>query len=644
MCGIVGIVNLDNQNLIAKPVIRKMADSMLHRGPDDSGVYVDNNVALGHTRLKIIDLSSYGKQPMFDNENKTGIIFNGEVYNFQEIKQDLLKKGYKFRSSTDTEVVLNAYLEYGIECLHQFNGMFAFAVYNKSDGKVTLVRDRIGIKPLYYSIYDGKLIFASEIKAILFYPGFKTEPDIAGISSYLSYRYPIWDYTMFENIKSLLPGHYLEIESGKVKTKQYWDIPICKDKKDLGEDYYIQKTAELLESSVRYRMISDVPLGAYLSGGLDSSVIVAIMSKLTDTPVKTFTIGFEDDGFNEFEYAKLVAERYQTDHHEILLSSESYFENMIKLIRFKDAPLGVANEPALHVMSKELKKYITVVLSGEGADEIFGGYGRIFRSPYDYMRLKELENNNNFNEESVYKILQDNLSKKYGNKKFANEIEHFLFLYNYLSWDDKENFLNKEIISYLNHDSSLSELFNTQFHKIEGLNIYDKYMWIFEKFHILGLLNRVDITTMATSVEARVPFVDHKLVEFVMSIPIQYKLKWKSLLDRIAGSVYNSDQISEVYDIPKYLLKKTYEAELPSEVVWRKKMGFPVPVHKWFGSDFNDFAKEILLDRKATSRNFYNQKYLENILNERKQFSNHKFGLKVWMLINLELWFQEYFG
>ncbi|MFQ5453713.1 MAG: asparagine synthase (glutamine-hydrolyzing), partial [Candidatus Zixiibacteriota bacterium] len=339
MCGIVGAVNLSNKRRMREEDITRMAETMVHRGPDDSGIFVDDRIALGHRRLTIIDLSSLGRQPMIDSTGKVTIVYNGEIYNYIEIKEILLKKGYVFNSNTDTEVILNAYLEYGIECLVQFNGMFAFALYDKRNDKVFVVRDRIGIKPLYYTQRDGRLIFSSEIKGILKYPDFKTSVNLNGVSSYLSCRYPIRENTLFENISSLLPGNYLEISAEKVTRKQYWDMPVCEEKEDRGEEYYLRHVHSLLETAVKYRMRSDVPFGAYLSGGLDSSIIVAMMSKFTDEPVKTFTIGFDVKGYNEFDYARLVADRYQTNHFEITLSSKHYIDNMIKLIRYKDSPL-----------------------------------------------------------------------------------------------------------------------------------------------------------------------------------------------------------------------------------------------------------------------------------------------------------------
>ncbi|MCH9028783.1 MAG: asparagine synthase (glutamine-hydrolyzing) [Bacteroidetes bacterium] len=641
MCGIAGIVNLENKTQVRINIIKEMADTMIHRGPDDSGSYVDDCIALGHRRLTIIDLTSHGRQPMFDITGRVGIIFNGEIYNYQELRSELETKGYEFQSQTDTEVILNAYIEYGIKCLNKFNGMFAFGIYDKKYKTVYLVRDRIGIKPLFYSLYDGKLIFASEIKAILKYPGFSSSENINGLSSYLSYRYPIGEDTLFNEIKSLNPGYYLEVAGPNVKKHQYWEIPINENNEDKGEEFYINRLREIMASAVKYRMRSDVHVGAYLSGGLDSSITVALMSNFMESPVNTFTIGFNEEGYNEFRFAKQVADKYNTNHNRMTMSSTDYIENMVKLISYKDAPLGVPNEPALYVMSKELKKYVTVVLSGEGADEIFGGYGRIFRSPYDYQRLKELENSNNTSNSEKNKLLRRNLDKKYNGNKFKSDQEHFLFLYNYTNWDDKQNFLHPDIIKHLNYDEQLRNIFAVEFEKIKNMNIYDKYMWIFEKIHILGLLQRVDMTTMAASVEARVPFVDHRLVEFAFTIPIKYKLKWRSQTDKATACSYNSDQISEKYDIPKYILKKSFENDLPKEVVWRKKMGFPVPVHNWLGDDFNDFSKEILLDKRALNRNFYN-KNMEKILNNKQLFSNHGFGIKIWMLVNMELWQREY--
>lgn len=641
MCGIVGIVNLKGREPLRNDIIQNMTDQIIHRGPDGEGFFIDERVAFGHRRLKIIDLSDAGQQPMSDITGRYHIIFNGEIYNYQEIKEDLLLKGYEFRSVTDTEVLLNSFMEYGIDCIRRCVGMFSFVIYDSISKKVYAVRDRLGVKPLFYAVHNDKVIICSEVKSILKYPGFTTHYNISAISSYLSYRYAVGESSLFENIKSLQPGHLIEIGEDRYQIKQYYELPINKESEDKGEEFYIEQIRDILYSSVKLRMVSDVPFGAYLSGGLDSSIVVALMSKVAKDPIKTFTIGFEEEGFNEFEYARQVAEKYKTEHHEFHLSSQDYFDAMKKLIRYKDAPLGVPNEPALHIMSAELRKYITVVLSGEGADELFGGYGRIFRSPYDYERLVALRKGESL--DGNIDLMKHNLSLKYKNIEFKNELEHFLYNYQYIKWADKTNFLSEEAILALNGDETTNHYFYQQFNKLDGMDHTSKLMWLFEKIHLVGLLQRVDMTTMATSVEARVPFVDHRLVEFAMSIPVKYKLRWNSLMDKAKAANYNSDQISERFDTPKYILKKAFEKSLPKDVVWRKKMGFPVPVHKWFGEKFNGFAKEILLDHKAKSRGLYNGDYLEKGLNNASLFEDHKFGLKIWMMVNLELWMREYF-
>jgi asparagine synthase (glutamine-hydrolysing) len=643
MCGIAGIINIENSEKIPAELIQRMTDTMIHRGPDDWGMYVDHKLALGHRRLSILDLSPAGKQPIFDASGKFGIVFNGEIYNYLEIKEDLLQKGYSFHSNTDTEVALTAYREYGIDCLHRFNGMFAICLYDLVRNKIFLIRDRIGVKPLFYSLFDGRILFASEMKGILAYPGFPREPDMNGISSYLSFRYPVGEGTFFRDIHSLRPGHYIEITHNKIAVRQYYELPLIAQKEDQGEAYYLDRLGELLRSAVDYRMISDVPVGAYLSGGLDSSIVCALMAQASPLPVKTFTIGFAEKDYNEFDYARLVADRYKTDHHEIILSPENYIEEMQRLIRYKDAPLAVANEPALYVMSKELKKYITVVLSGEGADEIFGGYGRIFRSPYDYERMRGLADiPAELQHEATLKQLGANLEKLYGPGTSSSLSEHFFRLYEYITWADKEKFLATDIIRSLDQDRASRAVFLEAFEKTTTLSDYDRFMWVFEKLHIVGLLHRVDTTTMATAVEARVPFIDYRVVEFALAMPFHYKLRWKSLLHQLAATTYNSSQISEQYDTPKYILKKAMEKELPAEVVWRRKMGFPVPIHRWFGQDFNNFAREILLGSKARQRGIYHTPFIEQALENPSLFQEHKFGLKIWMLVNLELWFRYY--
>ena len=643
MCGILGKIFSTS----CSTALSKFNEALLlmeHRGPDDKGILKGDKFIFGQRRLSIIDLSKAGKQPMTSNDGMVTIIFNGEIYNYKEIKSDLVGKGHQFISSSDTEVLLHAYIEYGIDCIHQFIGMFAFAVYDLRNNEAYIVRDRLGIKPLYFYHNNGNVTFSSEIKSILRLENEHTfEANESAISSYMSFRYPILNDTYFKGISSLPAGNFIHIkESGDFEIRRYWNFSnnLKEQQEDKGEEFYINKIREILESAVKYRMIADVPIGSFLSGGVDSSAVTAIMAQNKAEPINTFTIGFEEEGYNEFAYANEVAEQYGTNHREIILSGKDYIQTMEKLIGFKDAPLSVPNEVPLYLMSKELKKYITVVLSGEGADEIFGGYGRIFRSPHDYSQFKKIQTEN-YSEEDKSIFLQK-FSERYDGKTFDTPLEHFYYLYTYTSEEDKQKLLLPSISGRTN-ENRLKEHFSKCFEEVRGGSYYNKMMYSFERVHLQGLLNRVDMTTMAASVEARVPFVDHRLVEFAFTIPVKYKLKWKSEKDKFASRLLMGNEISEKHDTPKYILKKAYEPMLSDNILYRKKMGFPVPLNSWFGGKFKDYAKEILLDQQTIDRGQFNTQGIEEWLSSPKMLENHGFAMKIWMLINAELFNRKYF-
>jgi len=642
MCGILGQISLKNSNSVSKNKFTRALDLQSHRGPDSSGVYIDDKFIFGHKRLSIIDLDNHAKQPMISKCKSHIIVFNGEIYNYKEIRDELLDIGYTFDTDSDTEVLLNAFIEYGIDSLKKFIGMFSFAIYNQITDEFYIVRDRLGIKPLYYYHTDNKFIFSSEIKSILELETVKWQLDISAVSSYLSFRYPILDNTYFVGIDSLPPGHYIKISNNLLMISEYWNTinSFKEQQNDKGEQYYIDELRRLLRSSVKYRMISDVPFGAFLSGGVDSSVITALMAQNSNERIKTFTIGFSEEGFNEFSYANIVANQYNTEHREIVLSGQNYIETMERLIEYKDAPLSVPNEVPLYLMSKELKKYITVVLSGEGADEIFGGYGRIFRSPYDLERIRNIDTLNISDQEK--REISQNFLKKYLVESFDNEIDHFMNIYSYTSFTDKKSLLSKSIDLETIEKKLLDKLIY-YFDELKDDSYYNRLMYTFEKIHIVGLLHRVDTATMAASVEARVPFVDHRLVEFAFTIPLKYKLKWIDKNSKETSKTLMSDKISEVYDTPKYILKKSYEDTISKKVLYRKKMGFPVPLHNWFGGHFNQYAKKILLSNEARNRGIYNIENIQKWLNSDKLSEDHSFSMKIWMLINLELFNKKYF-
>nr|ALK44299.1 Asparagine synthetase [Colwellia sp. C1] len=627
MCGILAMFGDINNNINDKDFQAALA-LQSHRGPNDSGFETFHGNRLGHTRLSIMDLSDSGHQPMYSDCQKVALIFNGEIYNFKELRSILEQEGIAFNSQSDTEVLLKSYLHYGIGCLEHFIGMFAFVIVDKRPEHdcTYVVRDRLGIKPLFYYQSDQSYIFSSEVKSILALAARKFALNKRSVSSYFSYRYSILDETFFEGIKNLTPGSYLHITKQNTTQHKYWQLADFVDQsEDKGEAYYLKRVDELLHSSIKYRMISDVPFGAYLSGGVDSSLITAIMSKYTKQPIKTYTIGFSEEGYNEFEYADCVAKLYNTDHKAINIDATEYFSTLNKLVAFKDAPLSVPNEVPLYLMSKELKKDITVVLSGEGADEIFGGYGRIFRSTDDFTNQDALK------EQEETSVL---FEKKYGNQQFTSDLEHFIFNYSYTKPALKNNILAKNV-DWQVIESELNQRFEQSFNEVSGSDYQTKMMYTFETVHLQGLLSRVDTTTMATSVEARVPFVDHRLVEFAFSIPNKYKLKWNSSEDQALAKDKMADQSSEVHDTPKYILKKMGEKYLPDEVLYRKKMGFPVPLDKWLGGSFADQAKTILNDKNNIANQVIDTSFVLALLDDKDLAKNHSLAMKVWMVLNL---------
>lgn len=615
MCGILGVVSFGDKKICPERFCHSL-EMMNHRGPDGTGIYHNQNIMLGHKRLSIIDLNESANQPMHSEDSCVSVIFNGEIYNYIEIRQRLIYKGYSFRTQGDTEVIINAYLEYGIDCVREFIGMFSICIYDSRSEETFLVRDRLGIKPLYYSFIEDNFLFGSEIKPIVSMLDGRLSLNFSAVISYFRYRYSINNDTLFNEVSSLPPAHYIVLDKfGKKEFVEYWDLKgnIGRNK---SEDYiyYENELKSLLHSAVRYRLKSDVPVGAFLSGGVDSSVISTLMGSYTEDKIKTYTIGFSEKGFNEFEYASLVAKENDFVHKEILISADDYVAVIENLIDKKGSPLSVPNEVPLYLMSQELKKDVTVVLSGEGADEIFGGYGRIFRSGIDLV-------NSGRNPEC--------------NK---DQLGFFLERYRYINDEQLGRVLSENVFTD-GHRRSADARLNEIFHELADKSYEDKMFYTFEKVHLPGLLQRVDNATMAASVEARVPFTDHRLVEFSFSIPFEHKLRWNEGVGDV--SQLSAAEISENYDTPKYILKKAFENEVNHEVLYRKKMGFPVPLKSWFEEGLNQFARQVLLSDEAKSRGIYKIDGIERILNNPAADENE--SMLIWMLINLEMFMVKFF-
>ena len=598
MCGITGIFSTSSIDSLERR-INAMNNSIIHRGPDAGDFFIETNIALGHRRLSIIDTSESANQPMHTNSRNWCIVFNGEIYNFKELRKEL---NYSFNTFSDTEVILASVEEKGIEWfLKKANGMFALALFNTQTKKLFLIRDRLGIKPLFYYIDKDKIIFASEIKAILSSGLLKAEFNESAIDEYLGNRYVRAPYTFFKNIFQLFPGSYLEInQSMKFKKYNYWKIPEkFNAEQDFNENKIEHQFEEQLIKSIKYRLISDVPLGTYLSGGVDSSLITAVTANNKSEELNTYTIGFPE--LNEFKYSRMIAKKYNTVHHEILIKKQDYVDNWERLIKFKDAPLGVPNEIPLAIMSQKLKEKITVVLSGEGADELMGGYGRIFRLPFDFK--------NHFDGDSFYKKFIDN--------------------YEYVPRKMRDNFLTTSKKYRKEFDDKILCDF-------ENRSNEENIFRFFHNYHVKGLLQRVDITTMQTSVEARVPFLDHNLIEFCyLKIPYNLKLKWISSQAENKAKELMSKQYSEDLDIPKYLLRKIASKYLPQTIIDRKKVGFPVPLTNWF-KNLEELAKELLSDA-----NWLKDGAVEALIKRSKK--EFRSGQILWMFINIEIFKRQYF-
>lgn len=618
MCGICGILHLNPDNPVEREQIIKMNNHMMHRGPDAEGVFIEKNIGLGHRRLKIIDLEG-GVQPMLNEEQNIILVFNGEIYNFKEIRENLLKKGYVFKTKSDTEVIIHAYTEYGDKCVEHFRGMFGIAIYDKLKNKLFLIRDRLGIKPVYYYLDKERLIFASEIKPILQVINHKPEVHTESLDFYMSVGYVPGENTLFKDIKKLRPGHTLSVENNKIHFNEYWDLQNT-PQNDIRFEDALNGFEKLAMESIDLRLRSDVPLGAFLSGGLDSSVIVALMSKITDSQVKTFSVGYKNEPeANELEYAKIVANKFNTEHHEFILEPLDFFNSLDTLLEHTEEPIIESAAVALFQLSTLAKEHVTVILSGEGGDEILAGYPLHQITP----KVDQLYNFSKY----LPRIIKNNISSYISNEKISKYFDWINLpqedRYLSISNDVTESIKNKmyHSSSYIDSHRLTSNYFKNLYNKMShGSNLRKMTYTDIKSWLPDDLLVKADKMTMAASLELRVPFLDHKLVEYATSLPDNFRL--------------NGNQ-------GKYLLKKFAEKYLPEEIIYRKKKGFPVPIASWFRGELYDKVNEILLDAKSLSRGYFKQEYIESTLKRHKS-GNEDLSRRIFALLNLELWHRKY--
>jgi asparagine synthase (glutamine-hydrolysing) len=605
MCGICGVVGSNDADLL-----HKMCQLMTHRGPDDSGMYQGGNISLGHQRLSIIDLAT-GHQPMHNEDQTVWIVFNGEIYNYQQLQKELQQQGHRFYTKSDTEVIIHLYEELGQGCVNKLRGMFAFALWDAKRNELLLARDRLGIKPLYYIHTQGKLLFASEIKSLLPYAGITPQLDELALNHYLSFRFVPGPATMFQGIKKLLPGHILCYKQNSLRIEKYWDLqfsPISGKLKHLTEGFI-----EKLREAIKLRLISDVPLGAYLSGGLDSSLIVGLMSQLSDKPVETFSVGFADEKYNELAYAQIIADHFQTNHHT--LYAESNNNNLLEKITWHlDEPLGDAAVIPTYLMSRLTKQYVTVVLSGEGADELLAGYPKykVLSLAYGIGAILPKVGWNGLAALFSRNIDLYRLFSCLGSAK--DRAEAYLKLVSVFSAEEKEKLYTDKLKKAITYQEPIKEFiqpyFNTGGDILNQLLLLDIKTWLPD-----DLLLKNDKMTMAHAVEARVPYLDHELVEFMAQIPANYKLK-------LFGD--------------KYIMRKAMYNIIPPIICRRKKTGFTVPLGSWFKGNLRIKVEEVLNREAVETQGYFNWNYVEHILG--RNLNNQYYRRQFWVLFTFAMW------
>ena len=616
MCGISGICSFE-ESKINEAVMKGMTDELRHRGPDDEGYFFDfsNRVALGHRRLSIIDLTT-GHQPIFNEDGAIAIVFNGEIYNFLELRKYLLKKGHNFKTNTDTEVIVHLYEDLGIECLKKLRGMFAFAIWDSRKEELLLARDRIGKKPLYYAIVNKKIFFASEIQALYRVPEIKRNIDYSAIDLYISYSCIPSPYTIYKDIKKLPPAHFLCFNKDSAIIDRYWR-PDYNKKTRLDYEEAKNELTRLLSESVRLRLISDVPLGAFLSGGTDSSAIVALMSRLTERPVKTFSIGFLNAKYNELPYARQIAQRYNTEHNEFVVEPNA-IEILPEIVRHYGEPYGDSSALPTWYLSKMTKQHVTVALNGDGGDELFAGYpwyhtihlfNKISRFANPYL-IRHIYN-------IGYKIFPRRV-KKALKLLSKSEKERFQILRSYISSDERNALFHDYFKNQINSDAEdyLTKLYDESFHEDYDRSFNADILSYLPE----DLLVKVDRASMAHGLECRSPLLDQELVDFSCTLPPFWKIK-------------NGET--------KVIFKDVVKDLFPEGFLNRPKMGFSVPIGEWFRGELKSFVFDKLINSSLTRIPLLKEEQLKTILEEHFTGS-HNHETLIWNLLMLSLWFEEY--
>lgn len=611
MCGICGILHFDKSRSVDRNIVEAMTATMTHRGPDDEGFYVSRNIALGFRRLSIIDIQG-GHQPMSNETEDVWIAYNGEFYNHKDVRKRLIANGHRYRTNADTESIVHLYEEKGIDCFSQMIGMFGVAIWDDRNARLVLCRDRLGIKPLYYATFDNSLIFASEIKSILRYPGIEKTVDMSQLHEQLIFRYIAGEGTLFAGIKKILPGHLIVAGDDGWKIIKYWDVDPSTEKSSINEESASDQLIDLLRESVQLRLMSDVPLGTFCSGGVDSGLTTAYAKESATGELNTFSIGFHEEDWDETRYAKLVADKYGSRHHVIRIDNGMYADAMPKLIWHHDEPLYHPSSGLVYYVSKLAREFVTVVLTGEGADELFGGYPR-FLIPREYSRLSGLPRFVRRLTGGALSVLPSHKTGKLG--YFLPKSMQDVAVYN--SQYVRPELVNR-LLTFDPDDTSLEYRRSlVQEAKLDQENLTEFTMYLDLKTYVAAALHRQDKMSMAVSLESRVPFLDHRLVEWAIRLPLDLKIRGMK---------------------NKYILKKLGEKMIPREAIYRQKVGFGVPVVDWL-RDKHGLGRylELFEEKRYEERGYVDATAVRRLVGEHLSGSHDHCEI-LWNLLNLEIW------
>jgi asparagine synthase (glutamine-hydrolysing) len=625
MCGICGKLEFDREKQVPSSLLKSMADAIRHRGPDDEGFYTSGQIGLGFRRLSIIDLEG-GHQPLSNENGTVWIVFNGEIYNYRSLREELLAKGHVFTTKSDTEVIVHLYEEYGSDCVQKLRGMFAFAIWDSTNSTLFLARDRVGIKPLYYYVGKSFISFGSEMKAILADPAVKREVDPQIIDRFLTYYYVPGEATLLRDLFKLEPGHVLIAKNGNFETRKYWDLDFSGAANHHSSNGYQRQLVELLDEAVQLHMISDVPIGFLLSGGLDSTAMLSFAARKTDEPISTYTVGFASPGLvDERPYARLAAEKFGSTHHEISMSSDEFVDFLPRYVWHMEEPVVEPPAVALFYVSKLARQYVKVLISGEGGDEAFGGYQN-YRNNFWFETMKRafgpLRGSVGQSMGMLGQLLNSRVLSKYG-PCMGGELQDY-----YLSrastpfqfFNQVDSGLYSQEMSRKVNKSRSTDIVRKHHSNAANYGFLEKMLYVDTKTWLPDdLLVKADKMTMANSVELRVPFLDHKLLEFAAGLPRNQKVRGFTT---------------------KYIAKKALAEHVPEEILYRRKVGFPVPYEAWLRTEMREWVNGILRDPRTVSRGYFQQKTVEDLL-QRYQ-SGVNYSKEIFALVVLELWHRTF--